>query len=105
MYILKNTNPKSKFYGWLCVSYDCFGTTYVFYKNRKTVWTNVDGFPVYREYKRDDIVVYKGKRYKFNSFCGGTVNLHNPNNGAFGGIRLPPCEFLNCCVNWGATLV
>lgn len=71
------------------MSYDRFATTYVFYRNRKTVWTNVDGFIVYREYKRDDIVIYKGKQYKFNSFGGGTVNLYN----------------LNHCVNWGATLV
>ena len=103
MYILKNTNPKSKFFGQLCVSYDRFGTTYVFYKNRKTVWTNVSGFIVYREYKRDDVVIYKGKQYKFNSFVCGTVNLYHL--GAFIGVRLPPYEFLNHCVNWGATLV
>lgn len=105
MYILKNTNPKSKFFGQLCVSYDRFGTTYVFYRNRKTVWTNVSGFLVYREYKRDDIVIYNGKQYKFNSFCGGAVNLYHLNQGAFGGVRLQPYEFLNHCVNWGATLV
>lgn len=105
MYILKNTNPKSKFFGQLCVSYDRFGTTYVFYRNRKTVWTNVNGFLVYREYKHDDIVIYKGKQYKFNSFGGGTVNLYHLNQGIIGGARLLPYEFLNRCVNWGATLV
>lgn len=88
------------------MSYDRFATTYVFYRNRKTVWTNVSGFLVYREYKRDDIVTYNGKQYKFSSFGGGTVNLYHFNQGVIGGVlRLPPYEFLNHCVNRGATLV
>lgn len=102
MYILKNTNLKSKFYGKYCISYNAYDTTYVYYDNGKCVWTNVNGFTRVKLYNRGDTVRYKNKNLQFQYYHGASVHLINE---AFQSVCIHPKEFLKYCYKGGVRLL
>lgn len=102
MYILKNTNTKSKFYGKYCISYNAYDTAYVYYDNGKCVWTNVNGFDRVKVYRRGDVVYYRTQRLQFQYYHGSCVYLINE---AFQNICIHPKDFLRHCYKGGVRLL
>ena len=83
--MLKNINPKSKYYGKYGISYnDGICSSYIHYFDGKTVYTKNTSFRIIKRFNPGDI--FLGLRIKKFSARGWMTLDHN------GGIYTPPIE-------------
>ena len=89
IYMLYNTNKRSKYYGKICISknHPLDGSQYVFYRDGKSIYTRTVQFRVLRQIPNGYVFYYNGEQYRFSrlhfkSAVGidenGVIKLFNP---------------------------
>lgn len=77
MFVLQNTNPRSKKYGQICIAHENYGSQYVYYADRKCIFTKVSNFNVIAEVNRGDNFVIDGKILRFEHLITRHVSFMN----------------------------
>lgn len=99
IYILYNTNKDSKYYRKICISRGdpLSGSQYVFYRDKKDIYTETTKFRVLRMVPRGYEFYHLGKKYRFSHLhlkqaVGideyGTIKLFDPFEIFGTGVRL-----------------
>ena len=103
MYVLRNTNKKSKYFGQLCVSPNKYcGSVYVRYADNKSIYTNVNNFAIVHEIRKGEIVKVGDRTWKINDFGYDTIYLTDGRPFSFKSITT--WFYLKNCFRFGAKL-